>query len=245
MRQIFFTLVGINVLIFGWGLLFAGAPEGSGPSVSGAPSVAKSINQEGLGAQEARDKQRTRSDVDAFDPRSAKTIQSENATASQKLCEIVGPFSSADESNAFIERLKAIDVRSTRHELELSVGSNYWVFLSPLSSRKEAQGALKKLQSLGVDSYVVPKGDYANAISLGMFTKKNLADSVVKNLKDKKYSPELKIIDRTQMETWVMISPLDAEKMSDLTWNRVMKELNNQERRQNFCLDVASEQNIH
>ena len=238
MRQIFFTFVGINVLILGWGMLFAG-PQETAPLVEGvSPSVAKSI---GVGADKNVS---SRADSGGDGSVVAKNTSNE-ASSPQELCEIVGPFSSDEEAGAFIERLKAIDVRSSRHDLELVVGSNYWVYLPPLSSRKEAQGELKKLQSLGVDSYVVPKGEYANAISLGMFTKEKLANSVVNDLKGKKYSPELKIIDRTQMETWVMILPVDVEKMSDLTWNRVMKELNNQERRQNFCLDVASDENIH
>jgi len=240
MRQIFYTLVGVNLLIFGWGTLFAGVFDHEAQSGVSAPNVTKRIGDKGGsglpgGAREAGL---------AIGGASSVGVDNAGSLASQGLCEIVGPFSELGEADAFMQRLQAIDVRSSRHELELSVGSNYWVYLSPRSSRKDAQRELKKLQSLGVDSYVVPKGDYLNAISLGMFSRKNLADAVVNRLKDEKYSPELKIIDRTQMETWVMVSPLDGDKMSDLTWNRVMKELNNQERRQNFCLDVASGPNF-
>lgn len=241
MRQVFFTLVGMNLLILGWGFLFAEDSSTRGVREVGANSSPGRIAQ---GAP--RNVEKPNAAVPQLGGQGASVGDSperekEEKVEPQALCEIVGPFSVDSEVEAFMERLSSIDVRSSRHELELSVGSNYWVLLPAKASRKEAQRELKKLQSLGVDSYVVPKGDYANAISLGMFTKKGLADAVVDNLKSKKYNPTLKVIDRTQIETWVMVSPQDADNMSDLTWNRVMKELNNQERRQNFCLDVASE----
>lgn len=242
MRQIFLSLVGVNLLILMWGLFLTG-----GASDSASASGVRSSNLGSGEGSELRDslgQDRVVSELNAGGELPDFGKVKPNQAALQPLCEIVGPFPNSLEASNFMERLSAIDITSTEHQLELSVGSNYWVYLAPATTRKEARRVLKDLQSRGVDSYVVPKGEYANAISLGMFTKKDLANGVVRKLVDKGFDPNLKVIDRTQIEIWVMVSPADAEKMSDLTWERVMKEIKSQERRENFCLDVASEQNI-
>ena len=239
MRQIFLSLVGINLLILMWGLfLTGGAAENASASSGGGSSIAGQA-QDSVGRNTAVPELNAAGVLP--DPEKEKP----NRVEVQPLCEIVGPFPDSREASNFMERLSAIDIASSEHQLELSAGSNYWVYLAPSTTRKDARRVLKDLQSQEVDSYVVPKGEYANAISLGMFTQKNLANAVVSKVVGLGFDPNLKVIDRTQVEIWVMVSSTDAEKMSDLTWERVMKEIKNQERRENYCLDVASKENIH
>lgn len=157
------------------------------------------------------------------------------------LCDIVGPFESKVVANDFIERLKAVDVSSKEKELELPAGMGYWVYLEPLSNRREALRMLSELQAKRIDSYVIPRGDLANGISLGMFSKKALSDARVKKMKSIGLEPLVEEIERTYRELWVMLEPGESSKMSQITWDRVMEGINELERRQNYCLDVASE----
>lgn len=233
MRLIFFFLAFVNLVIFGWGFFF----------VEKAPLVDE-VEDRKVDPVISSEK------VKELNVRSAKSEQEvEDADSDEReapsLCHIVGPFSDSEESDNFIERLASMDIRSEKHELELSVGMSHWLYLPPEVSRKDALRKLAQLQEQGIDSYVIPKGELANGISLGMFTKKELADSQLKQIISKGWSPLVKEIDRTQLEVWVMVNHQDGQRLSDISWERVMEGFISKEIRQNFCLGVASGENIH
>lgn len=156
------------------------------------------------------------------------------------LCELIGPFESDEVAKNFVERLKAIEVVSSLKDIELPAGPGYWVYLEPLNNRQEAIRMLRELQAKRIDSYVIPKGDLVNGISLGMFSKKALSDARVKEMSAIGLSPKVEEIERFYREVWVMLEPGEDSKMSSLSWERAMEGIKGLERRQNYCLDVAS-----
>ncbi|MFL0801889.1 MAG: SPOR domain-containing protein [Agarilytica sp.] len=156
------------------------------------------------------------------------------------LCELVGPFESSDIASDFVERLKAIEVGASLRDLELPAGPGYWVYLEPKPTRREALRVLSELQSKRIDSYVIPKGELANGISLGMFSRKQLSDARVKEMLAIGLEPLVQEIERSYREIWVMLDAGVDSKMSSLSWERAMEGIKGLERRQNYCLDVAS-----
>ena len=162
----------------------------------------------------------------------------------KSLCELVGAFKSRDLARSFVERLSAIEVKSEIRDLRLPAGPGYWVYLEPAESRPVALRSLAELQARKIDSYVIPKGDLANGISLGLFSQESLAKSRLKEMQAIGLEPKLDTIERTYREIWVMLFHGEDAKMSSLTWTRVLEGFNKLERRQNFCLDVASEDNF-
>lgn len=157
------------------------------------------------------------------------------------LCELVGPFGDMEKAEEFIEKLKGVEVSGGVKEIELPSGTGYWVYLKPLRNRKEALRRLSELQAKGVDSYVIPKGELENGISLGMFSQKGLADARLKEMSAVGLEPQLKEIERSYREIWVMLNQGEGAKMSKYTWENLLKGINMLERRQNYCLDVASQ----
>ncbi len=157
------------------------------------------------------------------------------------LCELVGPFESREVARDFIARLESIEVVSSERDIELPAGAGYWVYLEPKASRREALRMLGELQSKRIDSYVIPKGDLVNGISLGMFSKKALSDARVKDMRAIGLDPKVEEIERTYREVWVMLNPGEDSKMSKLTWERTTQGIKDLQRRQNYCLEVASE----
>ncbi len=156
------------------------------------------------------------------------------------LCELIGPFESGGVASNFVERLKAIEVVSSLKDIELPAGPGYWIYLEPLASRQEAIRLLRELQAKRIDSYVIPKGELANGISLGMFSKKTLSDARVREMTAVGLAPKVEEIERSYREVWVMLEPGEDSKMSSLSWERAMEGIKGLERRQNYCLDVAS-----
>lgn len=235
MRLIFFFLAFVNLVIFGWGYFFVerGSPVADVVDRRADPVISSDKVKELNVRSSSRE------------PNSLPVVEDDGVSEAPLLCHIVGPFSDSEESDNFIERLASMNIRSQKHELELSVGMSHWLYLPPELSRKDALKKLAELQEQGIDSYVIPKGELANGISLGMFTKKKLADSQLKQIISKGWSPQVKEIDRTQLEVWVMVNHQDGQRLSDISWKRVMDGFISKEIRKNFCLGVASSENIH
>lgn len=263
MRWIFFTLAFLNLLTFAWGLVATSVPEearASRPSLaepdpySDVPEIlllSEALADAGLPAKT------NNAEAGGAGGRSVEAIMSRNEASAgvdgehlgegvvadngRALCELVGPFEDKVVAATFVERLEAIEIKSTVRDVELPAGPGYWVYLAPEENRKLALRRLNELQVKGVDSYVIPRGELENGISLGVFSKKALSDARIKEMAAIGLSPKVEIIERTYRELWVMLNRGEGQKMSKLTWERAMDGINVLERRQNFCLDVASQ----
>ncbi len=269
MRWIFITLAVVNLLVLAWGLVAGSGgqapthhkklknPYGQYPEIvllsevltkevddtvgsqeeGELPSVSVSA-QEGEGFSDSEgvirgsDDSGTPPEVEEYAPQ---------ADGGKLLCELVGPFESSDIASDFVERLKAIEVGASVRDIELPAGAGYWVYLEPKSTRREALRVLSELQSKRIDSYVIPKGELENGISLGMFSKKALSDARIKEMVSIGLEPLVQEIERSYREIWVMLDTGADSKMSSLSWERAMEGIKGLERRQNYCLDVASQ----
>ncbi|SMF45135.1 hypothetical protein SAMN02745866_02926 [Alteromonadaceae bacterium Bs31] len=245
MRWIFFSLLFLNAVLLVWGMVFASpAPLASSQSAPFKYSDVETLVllSESTHTDLANVNDFPESGIASgeLDTGSAPPSKDENP-----LCEMVGPFKDSGQADLFLERLAAIDISAELKELELPAGSRYQIYLNPEGSHKEALRKLTELQSRKIDSYIIPKGELANGISLGMFSHEDLAEQHLKKMRSLGLKPEKKVIERTYWENWVMLAPGEAAKMSSLAWGRVMEGINDIERRQNFCLDVASQDNIH
>jgi hypothetical protein len=161
------------------------------------------------------------------------------------LCLMVGAFASQVEARAFMMRLAALDVMSYEHPMDLSAGEGYWVYLQPMVNRDEARRRLAELQVRGVDSYIIPRGELENGISLGVFTRRDLAEARLAELKRLGFSADLHGIERSYREHWVMLGESEERKLDESVWRTLMQENISLQRRQNLCSDVASAKNFH
>ncbi len=229
MRWVFFLLLAANAAFFAWKVLFVTdahlVPAGE---VKASPASAKSV---ALLSELAPESMQARKEVAAVE--------------SPPLCHMVGAFASQVEARAFIARLAALDVISYEYPLELSAGEGYWVYLPPLASRDEVRRRLAELQARGIDSYIIPKGELENGISLGVFTRRDLAEARLVELKRMGLPVALHNIERSYREHWVMLGESEEDKLDESVWRNLMKENISLRRRQNLCSAVASAKNFH
>ncbi len=242
MRLIFFSLCIVNIVIAVWGLFL----RADDSFAAGEAGVAKTAELRAAGSEQFDGGQLdqavhlTSDSPEPFEEAPEVQLPSVLPGESKGLCELVGPFESRSNAENFSERLLSIDVKSTVENIELPAGQSYWVHLKPELNSDAAFRRLSELQSQGIESYVIRKGELQNAISLGVFTYKDLATRRLTSLKKMGLAPQITVVERTQIEVWVMLQPVEVQKMSEITWTRMLQGLRSQERRQNFCLDVAS-----
>jgi len=254
MRWIFCTLAFFNIVAFAWGLVAGSGPQVRPDKVLSANPYARfpelvllrEIEGSGQGATVVEiDRRSTSITSDDEKKRSSvngvglASVPMEDAKG-RPLCELVGPFETREVARDFVQRLAAIEVLSELHDLELPAGPGYWVYLRPEINRAAALRSLNELQAKRIDSYVIPKGDLENGISLGMFSRKALSDARVKEMKAVGLDPLVEEVERSYRELWVMLNVGEGAKMSSLSWERAMEGIKMLERRQNYCLDVAS-----
>ena len=231
MRWVFFLLLAANAAFFVLRALFV--PEAHRPPVRefSAPAPQVLTKQITLLSELASGDVQVRKEEVALD--------------SPSLCLMVGTFASQLDVRAFMMRLAALDVVSYEHPVDLSAGEGYWVYLAPLVNRDEARRRLAELQARGVDSYIIPRGELENGISLGVFTRRDLAEARLAELSRLGLSASLHKIDRSYREHWLMLGESEEYKLDESVWLALMKENISLQRRQNLCSAVASAKNFH
>lgn len=226
MRWIFISLVLANVGYF----LLWWLPE---PAQEAKPVASVVSTEEGIGKLEL---------LAEMDEKPVERLAlSVGDDSGEALCTLVGPFSELVVAENTIENLQALEISLSLQNIEVPEGSSYWVYLPPEESRKTALRKLRELQAKGIDSYVIPKGDLANGISFGMFSRKVLADRRLEDMKSQGYGAKLHEVKRSHSEVWVMLDAGESEKVSEDFWQTLAEREESLERRENFCLGVASE----
>lgn len=156
------------------------------------------------------------------------------------LCTMIGPYDELLQAEYTVERLAALGVGAQITTIEIRDGDAYWVYLAPELSEKEALRRLYELQGKNIESYLITKGELSNGISFGRYADSLEANERMKAVRDLGYDAQIKSMPKTINETWVMLNVQDDEKVSKSVWDELLSQKQNYEKRQNFCLGVAS-----
>lgn len=166
--------------------------------------------------------------------------ESSSAPADAERCELIGPFAELLHAEYLVERLTALEVVSSIRQVEIADGKNYWVYLKPEMSEKEALRRLSEIQQAkSIDSYIIPSGELANGISFGQFVSEAEAKARAEQIRAQGYAAEIKEVPKSHNETWVEVHEKAGQKVSEEKWLSLLKEEKAIERRQNYCLGVA------
>jgi cell division septation protein DedD len=231
MRWIFWFLLLCNLVAFVWHLLQPGPPS----------VVLSRYAEPAMGVPEIRL-------MNELPEPPRPRYQSEPAAPTvveHGLCFMAGGFKDTAEAQQFIDRLAVLDVKAFMHPVDLSSGEGYWVFLDPLTSRDAARRRLVELQARGIDSYIIPKGELENGISLGLFTRMDLAQARLDEMNKIGLPAKMQPIERSYRELWVMVGEGEQHKLGESAWLGLLQENLSLQQRQNFCSDVASAKNFH
>lgn len=239
MRLVFFALLGINVAVFVLQLT-VWRPEAAEADAVGV------VHNEGAKLQLLAEVDNAVSLADGRRSRAAASAAAVSSDAAKALpdglCDMVGPYSRLLQAEYLVERLAALGASADVRELEVPEGVGYWVHLAPELSRKEALRRLHEVQAKNIDSYMIPRGELANGISLGMFTQQDLALARKQQMRELGYEAEIREITRTHREIWVVLAPGSGQIISDKVWVELLGDKNNVEKQQKYCQGVASGQ---
>lgn len=248
MRSIFLTLVVVNVVVAA--LMFFRPPAGE-VVVAASEDTPRGRQLVLLGERDEQVESPVRDRV-PFPQSGDAGAESEGFVANARgeesftgntgsLCTFVGPFKAMLPAEYFSEHLSALEVSSQVLRMEVAGEPSYWVYQAPESSRKAALRKLHELQSKGIDSYVIPKGELEDGISFGLYSTPEGAQERLAEVQARGYEVKIKRNDRTFEEVWVSLKSEDAQKVGQDLWFELMNREDGLEKRQNFCPAVASE----
>ena len=162
------------------------------------------------------------------------------AESVDKSCFFLGGFDEASIAHALEQRLLSLDIDVQVEPIDEAAGIDYWVYLPPLVSRQASLRQLRELQSRNIDSYIITVGDLANGISLGIFSRKDSAESVVARLKGVDYTAMIRELPRTHRRYWVRIAGASQQLLTDALLAEFMRGFPGLEHQQIPCSSIAT-----
>lgn len=156
------------------------------------------------------------------------------------LCLFLGGFDQEAAARQVEQRLLSLDIESGVQVIETNAGTDYWVYLPPLTSRAASLRQLRELQSRNIDSYIVTVGDLANGISLGIFTQRDSAEAVVARLRDIDYEALIRELPRMHRRYWVRVEPRDSHLVDEGLLEGLVSSMPAMQHTQMSCDAIAS-----
>ena len=160
------------------------------------------------------------------------------------ICHMIGPFKEKISAHQVQDRLRALDIGVNTYQINIPDKPDYWVYLGPMRSHKEALDMLRELQTKKVDSFLIADGELVNGVSLGFFTKKELAQAVLKQRREQGYDAKLKDVPRFTQELWEVFADEQYAKFSDELWRQIKAGTQGVELRKNSCDLIASAEKL-
>ncbi|WP_440468132.1 SPOR domain-containing protein [Pseudomonas sp. YH-1] len=164
------------------------------------------------------------------------------ATAPASACVYLGSFPVEDRARQLVQRLLSLDVQASVQTVDAAAGLDYWVYLPPLASRQASLWQLRELQARKIDSYIITEGDLTDGISLGIFQRKDSADSVVERLKAAGYDALVRELARSQHDYWAQISAESGRLVDDSLVRQLAPDFPELQKQTMLCKNVASPQ---
>jgi hypothetical protein len=238
MKPIFFLIIAANILFFVHQYFFTA--DEAGKTVLGSEGQdTVSPKKLFLLSERAGLNVPVKKSADKNPPLGGETKGLQNEAA--PLCTMIGPYEQLLQAEYAVERLAALGAAVHMVPIEIKEGESFWVYLGPEISEREALNRLYELQKKNIDSHIISKGELANGVSLGRFSGYQEAESLVQKIGGDGYSAQIKIMPKIIQETWVVVDDGFAEKVDSSVWEELIRKQKGLEKRQNYCLGVASQ----
>ena len=156
------------------------------------------------------------------------------------VCLLLGPLDTEVSANELLFLIGGESRESSLVVHELKKAPSYWVYFDEFGARDVSEW-LAEFKLKNFDSYVIPAGNLAGFLSLGVFENIDLAYRLKKLLKKKGYQAKITEKSNVDKEFWLLLSASYAaenkQKIDEIL--TPLKKMH--EKREIMCKSVASE----
>ena len=115
-------------------------------------------------------------------------------------------FANDDALDTARVRLAASGINLKKISYKTVTNSEFWVLLGPYSTNEAAQQKLADVSAQGFDGLVISSGEFANAISFGVFNDAVSAQAEVDKLQLSAVQANIRRKDQSSDDQWLRIS---------------------------------------
>jgi len=140
-----------------------------------------------------------------------------------EVCIEVGPYETIQEMEA-ATRTFPTEIAFQSESRTAAVETEFRVFLPPLASREIAATTLENLRAafasnnLAIETFLIPTGELANGIALGLFTEHTNALNVREQLRNLGYLVTLREESKISTQHWLVSEPIDSKEYFMQLW---------------------------
>ncbi|MCQ4323181.1 SPOR domain-containing protein [Stutzerimonas stutzeri] len=156
------------------------------------------------------------------------------------VCLFLGGFDQESVALDVKQRLLLLEIDASVKSVDEAAGIDYWVYLPPLVSRQASLRQLRELQSRNIDSYIITVGDLSNGTSLGIFSRKDSAESVVSRLQAINYAASIRELPRTHRSYWVQVRGVQRRLLTDSLLGDLIRDFPRLGHQQMPCSSIAN-----
>lgn len=142
--------------------------------------------------------------------------------AQADVCFSVGPLRGGGDETRVGVWLRSHGGQSTLREGERREVALFWVYFPPFQTREAAVKRVLDMRAQGIaDIYVIPRGDMANAISLGLYSHRVSLERRIEALRAQGYDPSVVPRYKTTKAAWLDVRfpagrPFPRERFGEL-----------------------------
>lgn|SRR5690606_9740743 len=173
-----------------------------------------------------------------------RAVASSSEPPPRPICHMVGPFKEKISAYQVRDRLIARGITVNTYQVNIPTKPDFWVHLGPMRSRREALDTLRELQTKKIDSFLITEGELINGISLGFYTRKELAEAVMKQRREQGYDARIRTVPRFSQQLWEVLADSEAHKLTEDVWRQVAAGTKALELRKNSCDMIASAEKL-
>ncbi|SCZ68429.1 SPOR domain-containing protein [Thiohalomonas denitrificans] len=233
MRALFLLLIAANLAYFAWEGVYrprqTPPPEVKMPAVESPGGTLTLLSEAPVLPDKRVAGVANRDPAVAEAPEQAEALPSETEHESPVIlppeCYRIAGFREATDADALTAAIQQNGARLSGRGASQMTRRNHWVLIPPVSSRTDARRVIRELQAFGMnDFYLVRNGEYANAISLGVFSTEAAALQRLKRIRALSLSGPNPRLDRKEMTAkryWVEVQWSGAE---EPPWENLVSE---------------------
>lgn len=161
-------------------------------------------------------------------------------------CFEIGPFVDPLQAETIISALST-KVALTMESREVAGEPEYRVYLPPSTSREIATTTLEALRAtfaannLEIETFLIPSGELANGIALGLFGEQRNALNVEEQLRNLGYTVALREEIGSISQHWLLSEPIDSKEYFVRLWKESGSFASGAEVREKLCQTIAQE----
>jgi len=145
---------------------------------------------------------------------------------SDRECYTIGPLENEDDISALSAWFNAQGSQATLRDDERRETVSTWVFMGPMESREAADERVREMQAANIDDiYVIPRGDMANAISLGLYSQDETLKRRVSQLEERGFTASVLPRYRTVTASWFDVTASAARPMTVAVLDQIFPDL--------------------